>query len=178
MKILVVIDMQKDFIDGALGSPEAQAIVPNVTAKVKEYAEMENSLIVYTRDSHFSNYMDTMEGKKLPVPHCIYGTEGWNIVPEVFGYKANIAIFDKPTFGYSTLATEINDLVEEFGQTIESFEICGLCTDICVISNALILKAAFYETPITINSNCCAGTTPAQHEAALAAMRSCQIEVV
>ena len=178
MKILVVIDMQKDFVDGALGSPEAKAIVPNVAAKVKRYAEMEDSLIVYTRDSHFSDYMETMEGKKLPVPHCIYGTEGWNIVPEVIGCKASIAIFDKPTFGYISLAAEINDLVEELGHTIESFEICGLCTDICVISNALILKAAFYETPIVIDSACCAGTTPAQHEAALAAMRSCQIDVI
>jgi nicotinamidase-related amidase len=179
MKVLVVIDMQKDFVDGALGSPEAQAIVPNVAARVKEYAEMEDGLIVYTRDTHFADYADTREGRYLPVPHCIFETEGWEIVPEVLNDHAAIAIFNKETFGYSAIAEEIGYIVNgELDQEIDSIEVCGLCTDICVISNALILKANFAGIPITVDSACCAGVTPAKHEAALEVMRSCQIEVV
>ena len=179
MKVLVVIDMQKDFVDGALGSPEAQAIVPNVAAKVKDYAEMEDSLVVYTRDTHFADYADTREGRYLPVPHCIFETEGWEIVPEVLNDQAAIAIFDKETFGYSTIAEEISYIVSgELDQEIDSIEVCGLCTDICVVSNALILKANFPNIPFVVDSACCAGVTPEKHEAALEVMRSCQIDVI
>lgn len=179
MKVLVVVDMQKDFVDGALGSPEAQAIVPNVAAKVKEYAEMAEGLVVYTRDTHFANYADTREGRYLPVPHCIFETEGWEIVPEVLNDYAAVAIFDKDTFGYSAIAEEIGYIVNgELDQEIDSIEVCGLCTDICVVSNALILKASFPDIPFTVDSSCCAGVTPEKHEAALEVMRSCQIDVI
>lgn len=179
MKVLVVVDMQKDFVDGALGSPEAQAIVPNVAAKVKQYAEMEDGLVVYTRDTHFADYADTREGIYLPVPHCVFETEGWEIVPEVLDDQAAVVIFNKETFGYSAIADEIGYIVNgELDQKIDSIEICGLCTDICVVSNALILKANFPETPFMVDSACCAGVTPTKHEAALEIMRSCQIEVI
>jgi nicotinamidase-related amidase len=179
MKVLVVIDMQKDFVDGALGSPEAQAIVPNVVAKVKEYAEMEDGLVVYTRDTHFADYVDTREGRYLPVPHCIFETEGWEIVPEVLNDQAAVVIFNKETFGYSAIAEEIGYIINgELGQEIDSIEVCGLCTDICVVSNALILKANFPDIPFVVDSSCCAGVTPEKHEAALEVMRSCQIDVI
>lgn len=182
MKVLVVIDMQKDFVDGALGTPEAQAIVPNVVAKVKQYAEMEDAVILYTRDTHYGNYMDTMEGKNLPVPHCIRGTEGWHIVPDVYVEGGRSWIADKVTFGYYDIGGMVRRALARFSEEEdvfpESIEICGLCTDICVISNALILKATYCDTPITVDSSCCAGVTPAKHEAALEVMRSCQIEVI
>lgn len=179
MKVLVVVDMQKDFVDGALGSPEAQAIVPNVAAKVKEYAEMENGLVVYTRDTHFADYADTREGRYLPVSHCIFETEGWEIVPEVLNDQAAVVILNKETFGYSAIAEEISYIVNgELDQEISSIEVCGLCTDICVVSNALILKANFPDIPFTVDSACCAGVTPEKHEAALEVMRSCQIDII
>lgn len=179
MKVLVVIDMQKDFVDGALGSPEAQAIVPNVAAKVKQYAEMKDGLVIYTRDTHFADYADTREGKYLPVPHCTFETEGWDIVPEVLNDQAAAAILNKITFGYSAIAEEIGYIVNvELDQVIDSIEVCGLCTDICVVSNALILKANFPDIPFVVDSACCAGVTPAKHEAALEVMRSCQIDVI
>ena len=179
MKVLVVIDMQKDFVDGALGSSEAQAIVPNVAAKVKEYAKMSDGLIVYTRDTHFADYADTREGRYLPVPHCIFETEGWEIVPEALNDQAAVVILNKETFGYSAIAEEIGYIVNgELDQEIDSIEVCGLCTDICVVSNALILKASFPEIPFVVDSACCAGATPAKHEAALEVMRSCQIDVI
>ena len=178
MKVLVVVDMQKDFVDGALGSPEAQAIVPNVAAKVKEYAEMEDSLVVYTRDTHFANYADTREGRYLPVPHCIFETEGWEIVPEVLNDQAAVVILNKETFGYSAIVEEIGYIVNgELNQEIDSIEVCGLCTDICVISNAMLVKAFLPEVPVTVDSSCCAGVTPESHEAALRTMAMCQIEV-
>ena len=180
MKVLVVVDMQKDFVDGALGSAEAQAIVPNVAAKVKEYTEMEDGLVVYTRDTHFADYANTREGKYLPVPHCIYKTKGWEIVPEVLsGQEKVVVIFNKQTFGYSAIAEEIGGIVYgEFDQKIDRIEICGLCTDICVVSNALILKASFPDIPFIVDSTCCAGVTPEKHKAALEVMRSCQIDVI
>ena len=179
MKVLVVVDMQKDFVDGALGSPEAQAIVPNVAAKVKEYTEMENGLVVYTRDTHFADYADTREGRYLPVPHCIFETEGWEIVPEVLNDQEAVVILNKETFGYSAIAEEIGYIVSgELSQEIDSIEVCGLCTDICVVSNALILKANFPDIPFVVDSACCAGVTPEKHEAALEVMRSCQIDVI
>lgn len=178
MKVLVVVDMQKDFIDGALGSPEAKAIVPNVVAKVKEYAEMKDAVILYTQDTHFNNYMETMEGHYLPVPHCIHGTEGWRIVPEVLVEDATFV--EKYTFGKYNLADEIWSACRlKCGDfSIETIELCGVCTSICVVSNALILKASFPDIPFVIDSACCAGVTPAKHEAALEVMRSCQIDVI
>lgn len=175
MKLLVVVDMQTDFIDGALGTPEAQSIVPNVKKKVKEYNDNDD-VVVYTRDTHSKNYLETAEGKKLPVPHCIQHSEGWKIRPEVYAFGA--PIIDKVTFGYDAWMHYLsyNDIINV--NEIESIEIIGLCTDICVISNAMILKAQFHETPIIVDSSCCAGVTPESHTRALEAMKMCQIEVV
>ena len=146
MKVLVVIDMQNDFIDGALGTSEAQAIVPKVAAKVKEYAYSDDGVLVYTRDTHYKDYMETLEGKNLPVPHCLIGTNGWEIREEVF--EDGSYIIDKTTFGRHNLGSAVWMAVgEKYGKTnIESIEIVGLCTDICVISNAMILKAYYTES--------------------------------
>ena len=178
MKVLVVIDMQHDFIDGALGSPEARAIVPAVAAKVAEYAAMEEGVILYTRDTHFDNYMETMEGKYLPVHHCIVNTEGWQIMPEVFTQDSEV--IDKYAFGCYNLG---NIIWEACGRKynkfdIESIELCGVCTSICVISNALILKSGFTDIPLIVDSKCCACVSKESHEAALTAMKMCQIEVI
>ena len=173
-KILVVIDMQNDFIDGALGTPEAVAIVENVKAKILSYPR-EN--VFATRDTHHQYYMDTQEGRNLPVPHCIRGTDGWQIRPEIAELIFSDHIVDKPTFGSTQLAKlmEILERREEDGIEIE---LVGLCTDICVVSNALLLKASMPETPISCDASCCAGVTPAKHEAALETMRSCQIRII
>ena len=172
--ILVVIDMQNDFIDGALGTPEAVAIVENVKAKILSYPK-EN--VFATRDTHHQYYMDTQEGRNLPVPHCIRGTDGWQIRPEIAELIFSDHIVDKPTFGSTQLAKlmEILERREEDGIEIE---LVGLCTDICVVSNALLLKASMPETPISCDASCCAGVTPAKHEAALETMRSCQIRII
>ena len=176
MKILVVVDMQNDFIDGALGTPEAQAIVPNVAAKVAEYSN-EDGIIIFTRDTHEENYLDTSEGKHLPVKHCIHQTHGWEISKDVYTPFYSY-ILDKPTFGSVELSGAIGRALRNRGAWgVESIELCGVCTDICVISNALILKADYIEVPIIVDSSCCAGVTPAKHEAALEVMRSCQIDV-
>ena len=173
-KILVVIDMQNDFIDGALGTPEAAAIVENVKAKILSYPK-EN--VFATRDTHHQYYMDTQEGRNLPVPHCIRGTDGWQIRPEIAELIFPDHIVDKPTFGSTQLAKlmEVLERREEDGIEIE---LVGLCTDICVVSNALLLKASMPETPISCDASCCAGVTPAKHEAALETMRSCQIRII
>lgn len=173
-KILVVIDMQNDFIDGALGTPEAVAIVENVKAKILSYPK-EN--VFATRDTHHQYYMDTQEGRNLPVPHCIRGTDGWQIRPEIAELIFPDHIVDKPTFGSTQLAKlmEVLERREEDGIEIE---LVGLCTDICVVSNALLLKASMPETPISCDASCCAGVTPAKHEAALETMRSCQIRII
>ena len=173
-KILVVIDMQNDFIDGALGTPEAAAIVENVKAKILSYPK-EN--VFATRDTHHQYYMDTQEGRNLPVPHCIRGTDGWQIRPEIAELIFPDHVVDKPTFGSTQLAKlmEVLERREEDGIEIE---LVGLCTDICVVSNALLLKASMPETPISCDASCCAGVTPAKHEAALETMRSCQIKII
>ena len=173
-KILVVIDMQNDFIDGALGTPEAAAIVENVKAKILSYPK-EN--VFATRDTHHQYYMDTQEGRNLPVPHCIRGTDGWQIRPEIAELIFPDHVVDKPTFGSTQLAKlmEVLERREEDGIEIE---LVGLCTDICVVSNALLLKASMPETPISCDASCCAGVTPAKHEAALETMRSCQIRII
>ncbi len=172
MKALIVVDMQNDFIDGALGTPEAEAIVGNVKAKINEYRQ-NSDIVIFTRDTHSDNYMETQEGKKLPVPHCIEGTEGWQIRSELA--PADSVVVDKPTFGSYELVDVLRELDEE--RPFESIELVGLCTDICVISNAMMIKAAFLETPIKVDASCCAGVTPDSHNNALDAMGMCQIEV-
>jgi nicotinamidase-related amidase len=182
MKVLVVVDMQNDFISGSLGSKEAQAIVPNVKNKIKE-AVKNGDLIIYTRDTHFESYMHTREGQKLPVEHCISGTKGWRIPDELLppGDYDKCGIIDKFTFGDLELPGIIRSMVKAYNDgddTIEEVELVGLCTDICVVSNALILKAAMYDrTDISVDAKCCAGVTPATHEAALTTMQMCQINV-
>ncbi len=171
-KLLVVIDMQKDFVDGALGSKEAVAIVPLVVDKIKNY---DISDVFATRDTHQENYMDTQEGKNLPVPHCIEDTEGWEIDKDVAKVLEGATIINKPTFGSTILADEIMQIAAK--EEIE-LELIGLCTDICVVSNALLLKACMPEVKISVDSACCAGVTPEKHDAALETMRSCQINVI
>lgn len=169
MKVLVVIDMQNDFIDGALGTKEAAAIVGNVKEKIDTY-KAEDNMVIFTRDTHTKDYLHTQEGKNLPVEHCVFETEGWNISKElpVEGSK----IINKPTFG----STELAHYMGRLGN-IEEIELVGLCTDICVISNAMILKAAFPEIPISVDAGCCAGVTPDSHKNALNAMKMCQIKI-
>ncbi|MBE5845000.1 MAG: cysteine hydrolase [Butyrivibrio sp.] len=170
-KVLVVIDMQNDFIDGSLGTKEAEAIVPNVVEKIKGYKTED---IFATRDTHQANYMETQEGKNLPVEHCIEGTKGWEINDEVAKALGAATIIDKPTFGSTILADTMKKLYEKEDLEIE---MVGLCTDICVVSNALMLKAVMPEVKISVDANCCAGVTPEKHNAALETMRSCQIYI-
>ena len=169
--ILLVIDMQNDFIDGALGTPEAVAIVPNVREKIRSF----DGTVLFTRDTHGENYMETQEGKNLPVPHCIRGTEGWQIRPELEELRVTEPI-DKGTFGSDELGKILRDLNEK--DPIGTITVIGLCTDICVISNALLAKAFLPEVPIEVDASCCAGVTPESHENALKAMASCQIRIV
>lgn len=172
-KILVVVDMQKDFVDGSLGSAEAVAMKPNAVAKIKAF----DGEIIVTRDTHYDDYLETSEGKKLPVVHCIKNTEGWKIDKDIQASLEgkNVTYLDKFSFGSPALPGVITGLV---GRDDFSIEIIGLCTDICVVSNALILKAYFPEKDLTVDSKCCAGVTPDKHESALEAMRSCQINVI
>ena len=171
-QILVVVDMQKDFVDGALGSREAVAIVPAVEEKIRTF---EGSIFV-TLDTHFENYLDTAEGKKLPVPHCIKGTPGWELnekVQKALSGKEYTAV-EKNTFG----SVDLPHLIEQAADGADfAVELIGLCTDICVVSNALLIKANFPEMPISVDAACCAGVTPDKHEAALETMRSCQIDI-
>lgn len=183
MKAIILIDLQNDFIDGALGSPEAQAIVPKVCEKLKEF-EVEQPLVIFTKDTHYENYLETQEGKKLPVPHCIYGTPGWSINKQIS------SLVDNGNFHFWSDSDVIKSRVlkKTFGSTdlmeilkITDFEeiiFMGLCTDICVVSNVLAAKMTLPETKITVYSDCCAGVTPEKHEAALETMRSCQINVI
>ena len=169
-KILVVVDMQNDFIDGALGTKEAVAIVPAVKEKIENF----NGKVIFTRDTHFENYMETQEGKNLPVPHCIKGTKGWEIRSELMELCKGEPI-DKLTFGSSELG---NILVEEDRKNaIESITFIGLCTDICVISNVMIAKAFLPEVKVIVDAACCAGVTPVTHKNALEAMKICQVSV-
>ena len=163
-KTLIVVDMQNDFIDMALGTKEAVAIVPNVKAKIEAYLAARDE-IIYTRDTHAENYLETPEGKKLPVPHCIRGTKGWEIAEGL--YAQGCRIIDKPNFGLPRW-----DRVN-----LEQVELVGLCTDICVVSNALIIKAMFPDARVRVDARCCAGVTPESHAAALKTMQMCQIDV-
>lgn len=175
-KLLIVVDMQNDFIDGALGTAEAQAIVPAVIDRINECRQAGWTLIA-TLDTHGENYMDTPEGKKLPVPHCIRGTDGWQLRADIAEALGEDCIrVEKPTFGSIQLPWIVADLTQ--GDEPVTIELLGLCTDICVVSNALLLKAHFLDANIAVRRACCAGVTPATHEAALATMGCCQIDVV
>lgn len=193
MKVLVVVDMQNDFIDGALGTPEAQAIVPKVIEKIKKY-KANGDAVVYTMDTHYPNYLETIEGQKLPVPHCIRLTEGWLIHKDVLEADKDYGednISEKTTFAARRLAPNVRcaywNKIEELGlddgeerrcAKPSMIEVVGLCTDICVISNVMILKSEFEDTPIVVDSSCCAGVTPESHQRALEAMKMCHIDII
>ena len=164
MKTLIVVDMQNDFIDGSLGTPEAVEIVPRVKEKIEQYVK-NGDRIIYTMDTHGEDYMETNEGKHLPVKHCIEGTEGWKLRDGL--YVEGSEVIKKNCFGYTGWSD----------YDFEEIELVGLCTDICVVSNALILKAMFTEIPISVDASCCAGVTPESHAAALQTMQMCQIEI-
>ncbi len=172
MDILVVVDMQNDFIDGALGTKEAEAIVPKVVGKIKGF----DGRVIATRDTHEENYLETQEGRKLPVRHCIRGTSGWEICPEIKELVKELPV-DKKTFGCLDLGNALQKY-DEWQERIESVTLIGLCTDICVISNAMIVKAALPEASVIVDASCCAGVTPESHRQALEAMKVCQIEVI
>lgn len=172
MNILVVIDMQNDFIDGSLGTKEAQDIVPKVADKIKTF----DGRVFATRDTHEENYLETSEGKKLPVLHCVQYTNGWEIHPEILPLLKENPI-DKPTFGSMLLGQSLKAF-HESKERIESITLVGLCTDICVISNALILKALLPEIPIIVDASCCAGVSQETHLQALGAMEMCQIDII
>lgn len=179
--ILIVVDMQNDFIDGSLGTPEAKMIVPNVIKKIKSYNN-KDSYIIVTRDTHDENYLETEEGKNLPVKHCVQSLPGWCIHDDV--YDALLGLDDvfytfyinKPTFGSFALGLKLKELNEIFD--IENIEVIGLCTDICVISNAIIAKSALPNAHIKVDASCCAGVTPESHNRALDEMRTLQVEIV
>lgn len=168
MKFLIVVDMQNDFITGSLGSEQAQKIVPKVAEKIQNY----DGKIIFTRDTHFADYLETQEGRKLPVEHCIKETDGWQICGELQKYAGEVV--DKVTFG----SMELPEIIKSCGEKIDGIELCGLCTDICVISNAMILKAAFPETNVSVDASCCAGVSEESHNTALEALRAVQIDVI
>ena len=171
-KALIIVDMQEDFVSGSLGTKEARAIVPRVAEKAAHF----DGTVIFTLDTHGDDYLKTQEGRILPVPHCIKGTAGHRLVPELESLAEQLAAekVEKETFGSLALAERLGKLRD----TIESVELVGLCTDICVISNALIIKAALPEVPVLVDSRCCAGVTPHSHEAALETMRSSQVKIL
>jgi len=170
-KLLIVVDMQNDFITGSLGSPQARAIVPFVREKIEAY-KTNRDKVIFTRDTHEAGYLETQEGRQLPVVHCVAGTDGHDISGELD--TAGCEIFEKTSFGSLALA----DYVAETAGDADEIEVCGLCSDICVVSNALILKARFPETVVTVDAECCAGVTQESHEAALLTMKMCQVNVL
>lgn len=180
-RTLIVIDMQNDFVTGPLGTEEARAIVPNIKAKIDEYIKNGDE-VIFTRDTHDEDYLNTNEGKHLPVPHCIYDTEGWQVISELDIPECEH--IEKFTFGWphwwinnEQVFDDSEDTSSFFRDMIE-IELVGVCTDICVVSNALILKSMYPRAKITVDASCCAGVTPETHKAALTVMKSCQIEVV
>lgn len=178
MDALIVVDMQNDFVSGALGTQEAAAVVPHVVDRVAD-GKKRGELLFFTRDTHEDHYLDTQEGRNLPVPHCIRGTEGWEIIPQLTEYTENCPPIDKPTFGSRDLGTILKardqDLKNQGKPGLERITLIGLCTDICVISNALLFKAFLPEAEIVVDAACCAGVTPESHKTALEAMKMCQI---
>lgn len=193
MKVLIVVDMQKDFVDGSLGTPEAQAIVPLVAETIEQMAD-KNTIVIFTKDTHPENYMETLEGKNLPVPHCIKGTPGHSIIDPVFGAYLNVfdkyadayevypathidpIVVNKPTFGSIDLQNILFDISESHG--IEEITLMGLCTGICVMSNAILAKATLPEAQVNVVADCCACVTPESHKTALEAMKLCQINII
>lgn len=193
MKVLIVVDMQKDFVDGSLGTKEAQAIVPLVAETIEQMADP-NTVVIFTKDTHYENYMDTLESKNLPVPHCIKGTAGHSIVDEVFNAYINVIStyadayevypitdinpikVDKPTFGSVELQNILFDINDRIG--IEEITLMGLCTGICVMSNAILAKATLPEVPVNVIEDCCACVTPESHKTAIEAMKLCQINII
>ncbi|WP_290657168.1 isochorismatase family cysteine hydrolase [Anaerovibrio sp.] len=170
MKSIVVVDMQNDFIDGSLGTKEAQKMLPRLKDKLKKVVEDGSAELVFTMDTHGKDYLNTQEGKKLPVEHCIKGTQGWEISPELGEFVAKAkAVVEKPTFGSMELIKHL--------KAADEVELVGLCTDICVISNALLIKAAYPEMKVSVDAQCCAGVTPESHANALDAMKMCQVEI-
>ena len=168
-RALIIVDMQVDFVTGSLGTKEAERIVPAVVKKIE--TEKENGAqIIFTKDTHETNYLQTQEGRKLPVKHCIRQTEGWQIIPELKAYTSDAKIIEKPTFGSVELAKEL--------MNADQITLIGSCTDICVISNALLLKAYYPEKMIQVDVSCCAGVTPQSHENAVSAMKMCQIDII
>lgn len=174
MKALIVVDMQNDFTTGVLGNPETAAVVNKVASMINKFRREEpDGLIIATLDTHFDNYSDTQEGKNLPVPHCIKGSDGWQIVPEVKkALGTNCKYAEKITFGMYDLPVLIGKDAK-----IDEFIVIGVCTDICVISNVMILKAAYPEVPVRVIADCCAGVSPASHDTALSAMKACQVQI-
>lgn len=173
-RILIVVDMQNDFISGSLGSDMAKAIVSNVADKIAKYNRQED-LVICTQDTHYDDYLSTHEGKFLPVSHCIEGTSGWDIAEEIEdALPLNAVFIEKSAFGSLPL---VNTLLENADETTV-FELVGLCTDICVVANAIIVRTAFSENDVVVDSSCCAGTSEENHEAALKTMRSCHIKVI
>ena len=170
-KILIIVDMQNDFVSGTLGTAQAEAVVPAVTGKANGFS----GEILFTRDTHDTEYLQSQEGRNLPVQHCIKGTGGWQIIPELQTIAGKSKVFDKPAFG----STELMDFLytENAKTKIDEITLVGLCTDICVISNAMLLKARLPESIVKIDAACCAGVTPERHQTALEAMRACQIEI-
>lgn len=168
MNYLIVVDMQNDFIGGSLANQAAQNIVNNVEKLVNNY----DGRVIFTRDTHLSNYLDTQEGKKLPVMHCIQNTFGWEICDQLKGYVKNVV--NKTTFG----STELPNFIANFNESIDKIELCGVCTDICVIANAIIIKSFFPEIPVIVYASYCAGVTAQSHNTALAAMKALQIEII
>ena len=171
-KAIVVVDMQKDFIDGALGTKEAQAMLPRMEAKLAA-ARAAGTALVFTMDTHGEDYLNTQEGRYLPVKHCIRGTAGWELDTEIAALIPKDHIFDKGTFGSTELAAAVKELAAR--ESVE-LELIGLCTDICVVSNALLLEASLPEVKISVDPACCAGVTPEKHAAALETLRSCQVQ--
>ena len=173
-KYPVVVDMQNDFIDGSLGTPEAQAILPKVIEKIKNF----KGAVVYTRDTHDEDYLETLEGKNLPVEHCIMGTEGWQLQKDIQELQicGHGLVFNKETFGSTQMAGCLQGI--DRMASIDEVEIVGLCTDICVLANAVIIRTAMPNCVVRVDASCCAGSTPEAHACALQAMKSLQIEVV
>lgn len=167
--VLIVVDMQNDFISGALGSPEAQAILPLVAKKLASFS----GNVYFTRDTHEPDYLNSQEGKNLPVVHCIKDTEGWQIADSLSAYVKDATVIDKPSFGSVELAATLRAEYEK--EPIDRITLVGLCTDICVISNAMLIKAYLPEVPLAVDASCCAGVTPQSHQNALDAMKACQI---
>ena len=181
MKILVMIDMQNDFLTGALGNAQTAAVLENVCRYVKKYLSESKAPFIYTMDTHSENYLETQEGKNLPITHCIENTDGWKLPNElediISAAKNNVICKKKDTFGAKELPNVIAKIESESNEKIDEIELIGVCTDICVISNALLIKAFYPEIQITVNSMCCAGVTPQSHLNALEAMKMCQIRV-